>query len=109
MKKFVFYTYEGYAESPTGKPVENIQLLGFEEGITHKQAKENLINNCQWIEQTDFNLSKIESQQLLDDGLKGLIETLIDYNWDSEQKHYEESPAKNHIFLVLKKIKSIID
>lgn len=109
MKNFVFYTYEGYTESPMGKPVENMQLLGFETGKTYKQAKENLMSNCEWIEEIGFNFSKIEAQQLLDDNLKELIKTLIDYNWDSEQKHYEESPAENHIFLVLEKLKKIVD
>lgn len=109
MKKFVFYTFEGYTESPTGETVENIQLLGFEKGESEKQARENLINNRKWIEETGFDKYEIESKQLLDDKLKALIKTVIDYNWESEQRHYEEAPEENHIFLVLEQLKEIID
>ena len=109
MKHYVFYTFEGYTESPTGQSVENIQLLGFEKGRTGKQAKENLINSCKWIEEMGFDKSEIESKQLLDDELRDMIKTLVDYNWDSEKRHYEEDPTENHIFLVLEKLKKYID
>lgn len=109
MKEFVFYTFEGYTENPTGEPVENIQLLGFENGNSAQEAKENLLFNSQWIEKTHFNKFEIESKQILDDKLKKLIKILIDYNWESEQNHYQESPDENHIFLVLEQLKQIID
>ena len=109
MKEFVFYTYEGYTESPTSEVVENIQLLGFESGKSVKLAKQKLMAQRKWIEETGFDKYEIEATQLLDDRLRKLIKTLVDYNWDSEKKHYEESPDKNHIFLVLKQIKKIID
>ena len=109
MKEFVFYTFEGYTESPTEQTVENLQILGFEKGVNEKQAKENLISQCGWIKETGFDNYEIESRQLLDDELKGLIKILIHYNWKNEEKHYEEAPTENHIFLVLKKIKKIID
>jgi hypothetical protein len=109
MKSFVFYTYEGYTESPTSEPLENIQLLGFESGKNIKLAKQKLITQRKWIEKTGFDKCEIEATQLLDDKLRKLVKSLVDYNWDSEKKHYEESPDKNHIFLVLKQIKKIID
>ena len=109
MKNFVFYTYEGYTKSPTGETVENIQLLGFESGINEVFAKEKLISECRWIEEKGFDKYKIEAKQLLDDDLKDLIKRLINYNWESERKHYEEDPNSNHIFLILKQIKKLID
>ena len=106
MKKFVFYTFEGYTESPTGKTVENIQILGFENGQSEAVARNVLLKNNKWIIDSGFNQNKIVGQQLLDDELKGDINKLLDYNWEAEEKHYEENEEKNHIFLVLKKIKS---
>ena len=38
MKEFIFYTFEGYTESPTGKMVENLQILGFEKGKNENEA-----------------------------------------------------------------------
>ena len=66
MKEFIFYTSEGYTESPTGKTVENLQILGFEKGKNENEAFANLINNNQWIIQSGFNKDKIVSKRLVD-------------------------------------------
>ena len=29
---------------------------------------------------------------------------LLDYLWHSEEKHYQESPMRNHIFQVIKRL-----
>lgn len=65
MKEFIFYTFEGYTESPTGKVVENLQILGFEKGKNENEAFTTLINNNQWIIQSGFNKDKIISKQLV--------------------------------------------
>ena len=41
MKEFIFYTFEGYAISPKGEPLENIQVLGFERAENEMEAKEH--------------------------------------------------------------------
>ena len=64
MKEFIFYTFEGYTESPTGKMVENLQILGFEDGENENEAFQTLINNNQWIIKSGFNKDKIISKQL---------------------------------------------
>ena len=109
MKEFIFYTLEGYTESPTEKPVENIQVLGFEKGETIKEANKNLLKKRRWIIESGFNEQEIIHKQLLGDETKNLIKTLIDYNWDKEQKHYEENPVPDHIFLTLKELKKVIE
>ena len=109
MKEFIFYTLEGYTESPTGKSVENIQILGFEEGSSIKEAKERLIEKEPWIIEDGFIKQEIIGKQLLDDKTKNLIKKLISYNWENEQKHYEENPIPNHIFLILKELNNIIE
>ena len=45
MKNFVFYTAEGYTESPNGEQVENYQILGFESGNTQDEALQKLLKN----------------------------------------------------------------
>ena len=45
MKNFVFYTAEGYTESPTGVQVENYQILGFQSGNTQDEALQKLLKN----------------------------------------------------------------
>ena len=109
MKEFIFYTFEGYTESPTGKQVENIQILGFDEGKNAKQARTNLLKERPWIVENGFDEREIICKQLLDNKTKDLIKRLIDYNWDAEQKHYEEDSVPDHIFLTLKKLKRIIE
>ncbi|MBQ2740248.1 MAG: hypothetical protein IJF39_01330 [Clostridia bacterium] len=64
MKEFIFYTFEGYTESPTGKVLENLQILGFEKGKNENEAFTALINNNQWIIKSGFNKDKIISKQL---------------------------------------------
>ena len=109
MKQFVFYTCEGYTESPTQKVVENIQILGFEEGKSIKEANKNLLFKRPWIIESGFNEQEIIHKQLLDEKTKSLIKKIIDYNWDEEKRHYERTPVSNHIFLILKELKNIIE
>ena len=49
MNRYVFYTFEGFSESPSGKECDNIQLLGFESGMNKRDAKKNLISTRKWI------------------------------------------------------------
>ena len=109
MKQFIFYTHEGYTKSPTEQKVENLQILGFDNGTNANEALKFLIDNNQWIVENGFNKKEIVYKQLLDEKTKGLIKKVIDYNWDDEQKHYEEDSTSNHIFLILKELKKIIE
>ena len=65
MKEFVFYTFEGYTESPIGHPVENLQILGFESAENENEAFNILINNNQWIAENGFSKNKIICRQLI--------------------------------------------
>lgn len=109
MKEYVFYTCEGYTESPTGKPVENIQILGFANGDNHNVALNDLIKRNQWIVEKDFDIHKICFEQLLDNNTKQLIKKLLDYNWEEKKTHYEEYPQYEHILLTIKELKKVIE
>ena len=64
MKSYVFYTAEGLTESPTGEIVDNLQILGFENGNTQKEALHNLMKNNEWIERCGFDTTQILAHQL---------------------------------------------
>jgi hypothetical protein len=32
------------------------------------------------------------------------IRTVIDYLWHDEKRHYKETPSRNHIYLVLRRL-----
>ena len=125
MNGYVFYTFEGYTESPTGKECENIQLLGFEYGRDKKAAKKELIETREWIEELDFDIEEIEAKQLLTEENKKDIKTIIEYLWKDEKKHFEEECGgeievdkfdaseleklcPNHIFTVLTRLRELV-
>jgi hypothetical protein len=64
MKEFIFITSEGDTISPTGKSVENMQVLGTANGETKNKAKENLLKENQWITDYGFNLDEILGYEL---------------------------------------------
>lgn len=109
MKTYLFYTFEGACESPNESNVENMQILGQASGKDFLEAFSNLIKENQWITKKSFNVDKILAKQIVDDELKSNIQQIVNYLWNDEKRHYEESPCKNHIFMTLKELKKAID
>ncbi len=64
MNKYIFYTFEGFTQSPNGDDVENLQILGFESAPAKDEALRNLLNNNDWIMKTGFELEKIICKKL---------------------------------------------
>lgn len=110
MNRYVFYTFEGFSESPSGKECDNIQLLGFESGMNKRDAKKNLISTRKWIKELDFKTEEFESKQILTDENKDDIKRVIDYLWGDEERHFEENDCPDdHIFLILKRLKEMVE
>lgn len=65
MNKYCFFTSEGFTSSPTGKDLNNYQILGFASGANEKTALSTLLSNNSWIEESGFEISKIESRKIL--------------------------------------------
>ena len=61
MKKYIFYTSEGFAEDNNFKKIENCQVLGWQEGKDEKEAFENLK-----IENPNIKFEEICCQELVD-------------------------------------------
>ncbi len=109
MNTYVFYTQEGYTESPKGENIENLQILGFVKGENVSRALENLLKENSWIKESGFDKNSILARQLLDDALKSNIQKTVDYLWVDEKRHFEEDPCDNHIFIFLKELKKAIN
>lgn len=114
MNEYMFYTFEGFTQSPNKTDCENLQILGFEKAENLEVAKEHLLVNNDWISRYGFDTEKILSKKILTEESLASIKTVVDYLWEDEEKDYEEYLASggnvgNHIFKHLKKLKIIAE
>ena len=61
MGKYIFYTSEGFTQSPTNIETENFQILGFSDGENPDIALTKLLKQNPWISDYGFNVFKIQS------------------------------------------------
>ena len=60
-----------------------------------------------WIEEVGFDMEDLLVKQLLTEEQKADIKAVVDYLWEDEHKHFqEEHYPKNHIYRILKRLKS---
>lgn len=112
MNEYMFYTFEGFTQSPNKTDCENLQILGFEKAENLEIAKKCLLANNDWISKHGFDKKKILSKRILTEESLASIKTVVDYLWKDEEKDYEECLATNrdvdnHIFKHLRKLKLI--
>ena len=50
MNTYIFYTDEGYTVSPNNEKLDNLQILGIEDGSTREEALANL---CAFLKKVD--------------------------------------------------------
>ena len=109
MADFIFYTTEGFTQDPNGNDIENCQMLGIAKGKDKVEAKDNLIKENPWIAEAGFSRSGFIVKQLLTNDERAAIKEVLDYLWEDEERHYEESgELNNHIFPILKILKTSI-
>lgn len=108
MNKYIFYTLEGFTQSPTNEDCNNIQILGFENGNNQSEAMNNLITENKWIEKLGFDITEIQVKQLLTDENKQDIKTVIDFISNNKQRDLETNDL-SHIFIVLERLKKLIN
>lgn len=65
MLEYIFYTDEGYCESPANKIVENFQVLGFEKGDSKAEALNAFLENNAWLKDYSYNVDKIIGCQIV--------------------------------------------
>lgn len=108
MNKYIFYTLEGFTQSPTSEDCNNIQILGFENGNNQSEAMNNLITENKWIEKLGFDTTEIQAKQLLTDENKQDIKTVIDFISNNKQRDLETNDL-SHIFIALERLKKLIN
>ena len=114
MNEYMFYTFEGFTQSPNKTDCENLQILGFEKAENLEVAKEHLLVNNDWISRYGFDTEKILSKKILTEESLASIKTVVDYLWEDEEKDYEEYLASggnvdNHILKHLRKLKLLTE
>lgn len=114
MNEYMFYTFEGFTQSPDKNNCENLQILGFEKAENLEAAKEHLLANNDWISKLGFNTEKILSKKILTEESLASIKTVVDYLWKDEEKDYEEclvsgKNVDNHILKHLRKLKLLTE
>ena len=109
MAQFIFYTLEGSAIAPNDEDIENLQILGIECGMHQNDALQKLLTDNKWIEGSGFSRDEIKSYVIVSTSFQNDVQTLIDYLWNDEKRHFEESGQDdNHIFKILQRIKKTI-
>ena len=110
MAEYVFYTKEGFTQDPNGNDVENCQVLGRAFGRNEDEARCNLLKENPWIEKAGFDTTVLIVKQLLTEEQKADIKAVVDYLWEDGHKHFQEQHyPKEHIFSILKRLKSSIE
>lgn len=61
MNTYLFYTDEGYTVAPNNNKLDNLQILGIEDGKTKDEALIKLFRNNEWIKKEKFSKSRISS------------------------------------------------
>lgn len=64
MAEYIFYTYEGYTQDPSGNDVQNCQLMGRSTGDNQREALCNLLDENPWIEEHDFDPDEFICKEL---------------------------------------------
>ncbi len=69
-KNYIFFTAEGETIAPNGESIENLQILGFEEGQNFNEALKKLLKENSWIQEKGFDLSEIKYEIVAPDTVR---------------------------------------
>lgn len=110
MNEYLFYSIEGVTFPPDkNADIENCQVLGCSKGIDKSIALQNLLIENPWIKESQFDVSKIIGVQILNQDTKQALRKLVDYLWNDEKKHFEESGrSANHIFVIIEQLEKLL-
>lgn len=106
MARYIFYTDEGYTVAPNGKNMDNLQILGTEDGLDEKEATDNLFKNNTWIIESRFLINKIKCYAIFNPDFIPKINEVVEYLYEDEERHWEESEfPEEHIFQTISQVK----
>lgn len=55
MKKYLFYTTDGYTQDENSKNIENCQVLGFSSGLDERSAYDNLVEENPYLKRYKYS------------------------------------------------------
>lgn len=110
MNEYLFYTTEGVTYPPNiTANIENCQIVGYSKGNDKTLALHNLLIENPWIEESQFDVSKIIGMQIFYQDAKQALLKLIDYLWKDVEKHFEESgKPSDHIFITIQQLDKLL-
>lgn len=82
MKKFMFYTNDGFTQDIDGKDIENCQILGWGEGVDINTATEDFNHNHSYLK--DYKYENINSVEIITNNT----------SYNSSIERYEKSLEK---------------
>lgn len=110
MNQYLFTTPEGYTQAPNvDVEVENCQLLARIDADDFSRAKSSLIIDNPWILECEFDPNNCSVDQVITRSQRDAVKSVVDYFWEKEKQSFEESNhPKNHIYLVLKRLRDMV-
>lgn len=63
---YLFYTTEGYTQSPDKREIDNCQVLGQAQGKTQEEALQQLLADNPWILEYNYNPIAIIGYQIVE-------------------------------------------
>lgn len=77
MATYIFYTDEGVTIAPNNEFIENLQVLGIEDGTSKQEATMNLFKNNEWIKSMEYSEEKIRCYAILKPNVMKQIKSSI--------------------------------
>ena len=74
---YIFYTDEGYTIAPNGEELENLQVLGIEDGET-EEALTSLYKNNKWIKANGFSELRMRCYAILKPEKLKVLKDILD-------------------------------
>ena len=110
MNEYIFYTPQGNTTAPNEEfSVENCQILGTAFGADATEAQKHLLSDNPWIAKAGFSPSEFIVRQIFTGPQYADIKALVEYLWQDEERHYEESNRPvTHIFESLRRLRAIV-
>lgn len=105
--QYIFYSEDGYCESPTGEKVENFQVLGITNGKDEQQAYTNLLEENKWIRENKFRESHIFYKMIIPYEIKRSLETIINYLYEEENKFTKRFDIKDNVVDIINHLNKI--
>lgn len=105
--QYIFYSEEGYCESPIGEKIENFQVLGITSGNNEQQAYANLLKENKWIKENKFRECHIFYKMIIPCEIKKSLDVIIKFFFENKNKHIEKLGTKDNMVDILNHLDNV--